>query len=305
MGRYRIPSASTAAGIALLLFAIACTPSQRSDERPVVLTSIAPLGDWVRAIGGDAVRVEVLVPRNASPHTFELRPRQLRDAADAALVVFMGAGLEFWADKLVANTRGAEAVLVLSEGAALLQTGDDHAHDHGHGHHHGDGNPHLWLDPVFAAEASARITEALVRILPGEEETLRRRAAAWTDSLRALDAEIRGVSVTWTKRRFVEDHSSWVYFAARYGLEQAGVIEATPGREISARDLGTLITRMKQNDVRAVFADARKTSQAAEVLAEATGAAVARLDPIGSPGTALQYLDLMRYNIREMTRVLR
>ncbi|MDT8323588.1 MAG: metal ABC transporter substrate-binding protein, partial [Bacteroidota bacterium] len=128
---------------------------------------------------------------------------------------------------------------------------------------------------------------------------------AWSDSLRALDAHIRAVSAQWTKRRFVEDHSSWVYFAARYGLKQSGVIEETPGREISAHALGSLIARMRGEDVRVIFADARKTSQAADVLSEATGADVARLDPIGSEHTALRYVDLMRYNVREMTRVLR
>jgi ABC-type Zn uptake system ZnuABC Zn-binding protein ZnuA len=292
--------------VILLLFAAAGCDSPRStSDRAVVVTSIAPLGDWVRAIGGDAVRVEVLVPRNASPHTFELRPRQLRDAGSAALFVFMGAGLEFWAENLIANASPDATVLRLSDGAELLQTGEDHAHDHGDGHSHAEGNPHLWLDPVFADDAAARITDALVRVLPGQEDALRARAAAWTDSLLALDAHIRAVSAGWSHRRFVEDHSSWVYFAARYDLEQAGVIEATPGREISARDLGALITHMRAMNVRAVFADARKSSRAADVLAEATGAAVARLDPIGSEVTALRYLELMRYNVREMTRVLR
>lgn len=289
----------------LLIAAPACDRQHGADDTPVVVTSIAPLGDWVRAVGGDAVRVEVLVPRNASPHTFELRPRQLRDAGSAALIVFMGAGLEFWAEDLLANANPDAAVLRLSEGAQLLQTGEEHTHDHGDGHSHAEGNPHLWLDPLFAADAAGRITEALVKILPGREDALRNRAAAWKDSLRALDARIRTARAAWSQRLFVEDHSSWVYFAARYDLEQAGVIEATPGREISARELGALITRMREKQVRAIFADARKSSRAADVLAEATGASVARLDPIGSESTALRYLDLMRYNVREMTRILR
>ncbi|MDT8324402.1 MAG: metal ABC transporter substrate-binding protein, partial [Bacteroidota bacterium] len=125
------------ATVILLLLITACDRSREADDRPVVLTSIAPLGDWVRSIGGDAVRVEVLVPRNASPHSFELRPRQLRDAGRAALIVFMGAGLEFWGEKLVANANAEAAVLRLSDGHTLLQVGEEHAQESGHAHQDG------------------------------------------------------------------------------------------------------------------------------------------------------------------------
>jgi ABC-type Zn uptake system ZnuABC Zn-binding protein ZnuA len=39
-----------------------------------VATTIAPLGDFVRAVGGDKVAVTVVVPPGAEPHTFEPTP---------------------------------------------------------------------------------------------------------------------------------------------------------------------------------------------------------------------------------------
>lgn len=294
--------------IAFIVFTLAllslngCRPAEEQNK-PTVVTSIAPLGDWVRQIGGAHLNVVVIVPPGASPHTFELRPQQLREAGDARLVVLMGAGLEYWDSELLANVDEHAEVLRLSEGHELLQSGDDH--DHGHGRHgHSAGNPHLWLDPVFARQAVGRIAASLSAVLPSLDTAFTRRADAYAAELETLDREIAGDISSLKRRRFVGDHSSWVYFARRYGLRQEAVIEATPGREISARAMSDLINLMKRRKVTAIFANIRKSSNAADVLAEETGAEVALLDPLGGRQTAEEYVPLMRYNVKEMIRVL-
>ncbi len=305
-----------------ILLLVGCVPDTEQN-RPTVVTSIAPLGDWIRQVGGEHINVVVIVPPGASPHTFELRPRQLRAASDARLVVLMGAGLEYWDEELLANLGEDTRILRLSEGHELLQSGrqdddgptgldrDGHDHDgHNHdgnehdGHDHSAGNPHLWLDPVFARHAVGRIAASLSAVLPSLDTAFTRRADAYAAELALLDREISRRMSTLRRRSFIGDHSSWVYFARRYGLTQEGVIEATPGREISARAMSDLIELMKRRQVSAVFADIRKSSSAADVLAEETGAKVALLDPIGGEQTAEEYVPLMRYNLDEMMRVL-
>lgn len=300
------PMRITIALFAVTLFLLSltgCRPAEKHG-RPTVVTSIAPLGDWIRKVGGEHLNVVVIVPPGASPHTFELRPQQLREAGDARLVVLMGAGLEYWDQELLANVNEGVEVLRLSEGHELLQSGTHGGHKHDD-HDHGAGNPHLWLDPVFARQAVSRIAASLSAVLPSLDTAFTRRADAYAADLEKLDREIARRISTLRKRRFVGDHSSWVYFARRYGLTQVGVIEATPGREISARAMSDLINLMKRRNVNAVFADIRKSSNAANVLAEETGAEIALLDPIGGRQTAEEYVPLMRYNLEEMMRVLR
>lgn len=293
------------AAVLLLLLVSACG-TQEQETRPLVVTSIRPLGDWIAAVGGDAVDVLVLVPPTSNPHTFELTPRQLREASRAALVVLNGAGLEFWSDRLIENLRDDRTpVLTLSEGVALLQTGG-HAHDHhghgGHRHAHGtEGNPHFWLDPLVADSSVGRIAKALLRILPGQRDSIPPRARAYREELRRLDADILQASKSWPNRLFIGDHAAWTYFARRYGLEEAGVIEEVPGREISARAMAGLIRLMRERGVRAVFADARKSTRAAEILREETGARIALLDPHGNGS----YIEMMRANLAAIDEVLR
>ncbi|MFZ1731013.1 MAG: metal ABC transporter substrate-binding protein [Bacteroidota bacterium] len=303
----------------------ACNPSEE-QQKFLVVTSIAPLGAWISAVGGPDVEVLILVPPSSSPHTFELSPGQLRQASRANLVVLNGAGLEYWSERLLENLQNPKTpVLTLSENVQLLQDGHADGHisadasaqsasphsddavnhtpvdaDHGHG---AAGNPHFWLDPTIASASVTRIAEALVSLLPGKKDSMLARAATYKAALTRLDTEIHEAVNTWRQKRFIGDHSAWVYFARRYGLDEAGVIEAIPGREVSARELSSIINLMKRDHVSVVFADGRKSMRAADILAEETGARIARLNPMGISGNS--YLELLRSNVKEMARVMK
>jgi zinc transport system substrate-binding protein len=181
----------------------------------------------------------------------------------------------------------------------LLQDG---GHD-GHGHAHAAGNPHFWLDPVIAAAAVRRITRAVASLRPERADSITARARSYLRELERLDSEIEGIVRRWKQRRYIGDHSSWVYFARRYGLQEAGVIESVPGREVSARELSSLIALMREKDIDVVFADKRKSTRSVEILAEESGARIAPLDPLGASG--IGYIPLMRWNVREMAKVMR
>lgn len=290
----------------VLLLTAGCADRREEDTRPLVVVSIQPLAHWVDAVSGDALRVITLLPSNANPHTFELLPRQIEDASDARLLLTIGAGLEPWADKLAQNMTSDSTIrLVLTDGEQLLQ--DAHAHHHGndHGHVYAFGNPHLWLDPLFAVRSVEKIRDALGRLYPRNAQQFRERAARYIDSLRQLHTDIEAVTATWTQRRFIADHSSWVYFAERYGLREAGAIEQQPGREISARELAGLIRMMRANDIKAIFADMRSNARGVTLLAEESGARIAFLDPLGGALTSTSYLTLMRENVAAMDGVMR
>ena len=69
-----------------------------------VSTTTAILADVVRAVGGDAVQVESIIPANTDPHVFEPAPRDAVRLKEAALIVENGAGLDdfvtAWAERL-------------------------------------------------------------------------------------------------------------------------------------------------------------------------------------------------------------
>jgi len=269
--------------------------SPTASGRLLVAASIAPLADFARQVGDDHVQVITLVPPGASPHTYELSPSQVEQVAKARLLVLNGVELEYWADKLV-QSAGNPALIVVdtSQGIEILA---GTAGDSG-------GNPHIWLDPENGIVQVGHIRDALVRANPAHADDYRANAERYISELRALDQEIASEVATWSHRQFIAFHSAWVYFARRYGLVQAAVIEESPGREPSPAEVAQIVETARRIGAQAIFAEPQFSSKAAQTIAEESGAEVLFLAPLGSSLDDPSYLNLMRYNVAQMAKAL-
>ncbi|MDZ7371865.1 MAG: metal ABC transporter substrate-binding protein, partial [candidate division KSB1 bacterium] len=275
-------------------FLLGCGRPQTSSKL-MVGVSIQPLAFITQAIGGDHVEVFTVVPPGANPHTFELNPALMQKLSRADLLVVNGIGLEYWLEN-VRGVLGNKPVVVASEGLDIRIDEEEE----GHTHNHPAGNPHVWLDPVYAGRQAQRIAEALIRLDGSNRALYEANLASFQQELKALDDEIRSRIEKWPQRRFVCFHPSWVYFAARYGLEQAAVIEKRPGQEQSPQEIAELIRIIGEIRAKAMFAEAQFPSAVAQVIADETGARVITLDPLGSSPQINSYPSLIRYNVAQM-----
>jgi len=257
--------------------------------RPIVAVTIFPVGDIVRVLAGSAADVVVILPAGASPATFEPAPDVVRRLAGAHLVVAVGAGADDWGSDL-AHAWGAP-LLVLTESMTLKH----------------QNNPHVWLDPVLVRDAILpQLTQALIRVAPEAEESLRTRAAEYRESLMVLDQEIHATLSAVESRAFVATHPAWPYFAERYDLQQIGVLYPAPGQELTPRGLATVIDQARRARVHAVFTEPQLGEAGARALADELDARIGMLDPLGGPAVADRnsYDALLRFNARELARTL-
>jgi ABC-type Zn uptake system ZnuABC Zn-binding protein ZnuA len=283
------------AALACALILTSCTQRIQGNGPVKVAASIPPLADMARQIGGERVTVELLVPPGSSVHTYEPTPRQVEFVSGAQLLILNGIGLEFWAPKVVdaANNAGLRVVNT-AEGIPVLQD------DHGEG-----GNPHVWLDPVYAMRQAEQVRDALIAVDPEHEVTYRDNAGRYISQLEALDRDIRTEVGTWQHRQFIAMHSAWAYFAQRYGLEQMAAIEEFPGKEPSAEYLAQLVDLIRLHQVPAVFAEPQLPPKVAEAVAGEAKAQVVVLDPLGGTSGTETYVELMRRNLKEMAGALK
>jgi zinc transport system substrate-binding protein len=287
----------------------------------LVAATIVPLGDFCQKIGGDLVQVQVLIPPGASPHAFEPPPSVMARASQARVFVYIGAGLEPWADKLLRSRGGGGLVVVeAAQGVPLLK--DTHPHHHeeaekpGHsGRHHETeesaglqpgGNPHIWLDPVLAQDICRKIASAFIQADPGHRAHYEANLKKYLSALEELHCEIDNRARGWRLRDFVSFHPSFSYFARRYNLHEVGTIEAAPGREPTPRHLKNLVTAIRGYGITVVFAEPQLNPRVAEVIAQEAGVKVLKLDPMGGPPPyGSDYLQLMRANLAALDEALR
>lgn len=279
--------------VTTLLFLIFSLGVAVASAEPLrVAASISPIGDMAKQVGGERVEVQVLLPPGASPHVFEPTMKTAKDLSHARLFFEVGAGLDFWAERLVRASKETIRVVVLTEGMKLLREEGDHGHE--------TGNPHVWLDPVLAIEMVRKIEAALEQADAQGADFYRRRSAEYIAKLQALDAEIKKTVSAFRIKSFVSFHPAWDYFALRYGLKSVGVIEESPGKEPSPQRLEAIVKAIRSYHIRAVFAEPQLNPKAAEVIAREAGVRVIMLDPEGGLPGRETYIGLMRYNLERL-----
>jgi manganese/iron transport system substrate-binding protein len=263
-----------------------------------VVTSLALFADFIQHVGGDRVQVTALVPGHADPHTYEPAPAKVKDVTEADLVVINGLGLEQTLHDLIYNNVGKGVPIVEMADSLPVLAGNPSEGE--------SGNPHLWMNVQYAMRYVERIRDALIAVDPEGADLYHSNAAAYLDELDALDKETAAAmeSIPPERRRLVSFHDAYPYFAERYGLEVVGVVVESPGREPSARELARLTDRIRSDKVTVVFKEPEFDAKMLEMVAKDADVKVRTLLSGAYTDGVHSYVELIRFNVSQLTEGL-
>lgn len=278
----------------------AAVPAQ-TDSTLVVATSISPLADLIKNVGGDKVKVTMLVRPGGDPHSFELTPEAIKSVAQAKVFFANGVGEEPYLDKLVKST-GELKVVTLSDGMEILGKGSGGAYSD-------TGNPHLWLDPQNAGAYVKKIRDTLQQLSPSNADYFSANADAYLIQLETLDKTIRSKvsAIPSPARTMLVFHEAWPYFAKRYGLEHRALVKNSDS-EPSAKEYAELISYIKAHKVKVVFGEAGFNPKLVTQLAQEAGIKyVDNLydDTVANNPEADNYLKMMYSNADKIVNALK
>lgn len=83
-----------------LLAVSSCKNENIREEKLIVYTSFFPVYSLTKEILGDIVDLRIFMPENQDPHLWEPSPRKMRELEKADLLIYNGANLERWTDKI-------------------------------------------------------------------------------------------------------------------------------------------------------------------------------------------------------------
>ncbi len=245
-----------------------------------VVATIAPLGEFVKEVGGDRAIVAVIVPPAAEPHTFEPTPSQMTGLANADLYVKNGAGLEFWLDRVLQSNENLP-VIDSSQGINFLNESEDEI------------DPHIWLSLRNAAIQVKNICSGLCHVDPRNESFYINNRDSYLQKLKDLDDQFNNSFASKKMKIFVVHHPAWTYFARDYNLTQVSLMEEE--KEPGPRYLTEVIALARQNNITTIFAEPQFNPKSAEVIAAEMNASIITLNPL-----AENYLENMRYAGQEI-----
>jgi zinc/manganese transport system substrate-binding protein len=281
--------------ICLVLFA--ALPVAHAQEPLNVVASFSIIGDFVRNVGGDRISVTTLVGPNGDVHVYTPAPADARKIADAKLLVVNGLGLEGWLPRLVQSSGSRAVIVTATDGIQPLRI--DQAAD-----------PHAWQSVVDARIYVANIRDALVTADPADAAVFRANAAGYLAKLDALDREVRSsvAQIPPERRKVISTHNAFGYFAAAYGIEFIAPLGVSTESEASARDLAGIITQIRTQKIPAVFLENISDVRLIRRISAETGARIGGTlfsDSLSDEkGDAPTYIELVRHNIKALTRAL-
>jgi zinc/manganese transport system substrate-binding protein len=288
-----------------VLAAFAAPPAVAQSEKIPVVASFTILADFVREIGGDRVNVVSLVGPNGDPHVYDPTPADSRTVAAARLVVENGLGLEGWIDRLI-KVSGTKARIVVAT-AGVTPRKDMSNPEFAE---RGGIDPHAWQSIGNARIYVADIRDALSAVDPAGKADYESRAKSYLARLDALEAEVRGeiAKIPAERRRLVTTHDAFGYFGQAYGVALVAPAGVSTESEISARDVAKIIRQIRADKFPAVFLENIADPRLMDRIARESGAKVGGKlfsDALSPPdGPAGTYIDMVRHNIRELTKAL-
>ncbi len=272
-----------------------------------VSTSFSILGDLVRQVGGERVKVRTLVGPDEDAHAFQPRPSDAREIGAAALVVVNGLGFDDWMLRLARAGGFKGEVVVASAGIdtlAMARDGHDHGHDHGKAV-----DPHAWQDVGNVRRYVANIADALAKADPAGASAYRSNAERYDGALKALDAEIRAAfaALPAERRKVVSSHDAFGYFGRAYGIRFLAPVGVSNNAEPTAQGVARLIRQLKAEKVPAVFIENVADPRLIERIRSESGARVGGTlysDALSAAGPAPDYLQMMRANLNALRTAL-
>lgn len=213
-----------------------------------LIASIKPVALLVRAIATDDMQVESLVPAGASPHTYQLRPSDRRNLADADAIFWIGPEMEAFLAPMFASADLAARshALAADDNPAHVSTDALPVREHDHDADEEEGhNPHVWLDPELARAMVRRIHQVLITLPGTDRQQLDANLARFEAMLTKQETRLASDLAVARQLSLFTYHNAFKRYADFYHLTIQGVLTPTPGRSPGARQLADIQQRLK------------------------------------------------------------
>lgn len=293
------------------------TQTNSDGEKMKVVTTIYPVYEFVRQVGGDKVEVTMLLKPGVEPHDWEPTARELAEIKKAKVFFYHGAGLEPVDRLLTQEVLGTAQAVEVSKGIERIieqEDADEHEHEHQAGHtedkhHHDEIDVHTWLDPENVQQEVNVIAEALAAADSKNRDYYLKNAETYNLELAKLDQEFKSALAKVTRRDIITSHAAFGYLAKRYDLHQLAVMGLSPDSEPTPDKMAQIVDFCREHSVKYIFFETLVSPKLSQTIAKETGADLLVLNPIESLTEeeikqGKNYLNVMRENLENLKKAL-
>jgi zinc transport system substrate-binding protein len=234
--------------------------------RFTVVVTIYPLQEPVKLATGKNTDVLTLLPPGMSPHGFELNAQQMRMLSNADVLIVAGGGVDGWATRAVKSVKRKVKVIDIN---------------------------HLLKGKKLEGVSKTGLPE----------HSFSTGVAAVVEKLSELDTAYAKAFKDVKAKELVTFHNAFDLLAKRYGLTVVAhltEVELSGGGEVSPSQMREVQAEIKAHHLKVLYAEPQFSDRAVAAIKQATGVAVLRLDPLGTPNKKGYdgYFAMMKSNLK-------
>lgn len=259
-----------------MLLTIGCSNNkQNSNGKIKIYTSIYPLYDFATKVGGDKVDVTNLVPAGTEPHDWEVSTSDIVNLERADMLIYNGAGIENWTDKVTNSLENKDIVYVkTSEGLDLHKASEKDKDKHV------IYDPHTWLSIENAKHEMENIKNALVKYDPDNAHYYEKNYSTYKKKFDELNKKYSDTLDPIKNKSIIVAHEAFGYLCSEYGIKQIGIEGLNPDSEPDPAKMAKIIKFAKENNVKTIFFEELVSPKVANTIAKEINAKTKVLNPL-------------------------
>lgn len=269
-----------------LMLLSGCRKANRTDDaargaaKPLlnVTASLRPYALLAQEIGGERIAVDTLLKTNSSPHLYSPKMSELRQLEKTDLFILNGMRLEGSLETVLPSLKNSLTVADLYS----LTEEEYEVYESDSVCAHGKINPHFWYSPEVMKKTAATLAEMLSLLDEEGAELYRSNAVRFAEETDRVTATIQAERQNYPAVfSYLVMHDSYAYLNELLNLKAAAV-EATPGREISAKAAAALLDTIEADGIRFLVLEPQTEGRSARRIAESVDLGTVVIDPLGA-----------------------
>ena len=258
--------------------------SKKTEEKslkPIVSVSTFSIYDIVKHIADDSVTIVNMIPFGVDPHSFELTPKIMANIERSSLVLYSGAGLEPWIEKLEFKSKAVD----LSKYAKLRELGSDEFEFHKHHDEqcaHTKIDPHYWLDFSNMIKLANVITVDLEKILPQNRDIYRQNRDKYIEKMMKLDRYYTKYLGICKVNTVILNHNSLGYLAHNYNFHAESLSGLSPEADPSPSDIKRILREIEHDGVNTIFYENFVNSKVMKAISKDSNVKAEVIAPLGN-----------------------
>ena len=284
------------------------TANRALTEAPKVVVDIAPVHSLVSMVMKGVGEPTLIIPANASPHDYTLRPSAAKALQNADIIFWMGSSLTPWLDRATTTLmKDAQMIALLdTEDTIILEVRDeltfdadhgdheehedhdehdehkDHVSEHKDGHEHHGIDPHAWLSAKNASVWLSVIAAHLSEIDPKNKETYKTNAAVGQKDITDLATDISKTLSGVQGRSFIVYHDAFQYFENDFNFTAAVAISPSDAAPVSPARIAAIRSMIEKEGIDCILSEPQYSQGLIQSVSSGTEVNLGIIDAIGA-----------------------